>query len=105
MGKSIGTEGKHLRLSEEGEVANLWQVGQSEKYADGPYHALRALDWAVCSQVCKGAGSWCMGTGEQARSENCCWLWGDGLRGQEQGNVQQGMPTEDQTAMEAGHHC
>ena len=37
MGKSIGTEGKHLRLSEEGEAAYLWQTGQSEKYTDGLY--------------------------------------------------------------------
>ena len=38
MEKSIGIEGKHLRLSEEGEVANLWQMGQSKKYTDGLYH-------------------------------------------------------------------
>ena len=38
-GKSIGTEGKHLRLSEEGEVADLWQMGQSEKYTDDQYHS------------------------------------------------------------------
>ena len=38
MGKSIGTEGKHLRLLEEGEVADLWQTGQSENYTDGLYH-------------------------------------------------------------------
>ena len=30
MGKSIGTEGKHLRLSEDAEAADLWQTGQSE---------------------------------------------------------------------------
>ena len=28
-----------MRLSEEGEVANGWQTGQSEKYTDGAYHA------------------------------------------------------------------
>ena len=28
---------KHLRLSEEGEAANQWQTGKSEKYTDGPY--------------------------------------------------------------------
>ena len=27
MGKSIGTEGKHLRLSEDAEAADLWQMG------------------------------------------------------------------------------
>ena len=44
-----------------------------------------------------------MWTGEQAQSENCCWLWGDGLRGREGGKPQQGMPMEeDRTAMEAG---
>ena len=57
----------------------------------------------MCSQVCKGAGSWSMGIREQAWGENCCWLWEDRLRGQEGGNPQQGMPTEeDRTAMEAG---
>ena len=65
--------------------------------------ALCALDWDVCSQVCKGAGSWSVGIGEQAWGENCCWLWEDRLRGQEGGKLQQGMPTEeDWTAMEAG---
>ena len=29
MGELIGTEGKHLRLLEESEAANLWQMGQS----------------------------------------------------------------------------
>ena len=47
-----------------------------------------------------------MGIGGQAQSENCCWLWGDGLKGQEGGNQQQGMPTEeDQTAIETGYYC
>ena len=36
-GKSIRTEGKHLRPLEEGEAADLWQMGQSGKYTDGPY--------------------------------------------------------------------
>ena len=68
--------------------------------------ALRAPDWDVCSQVCKGAGSWCVGNEEQAWSNNCCWLWGDGVRGQEGGNLQQGMPMEeDWTAKEAGCYC
>ena len=26
-----------MRLSEEGEAANLWQMGQGEKYTDHPY--------------------------------------------------------------------
>ena len=56
--------------------------------------ALRAPDWDVCSQLCKGAGSWCMGIGEQAQSKNCCWLWGEKLRGLEGGNLKQGMPME-----------
>ena len=45
-GKSIGTEGKHLRPLEEGEMADLWQMGQSEKYTDGLYH----------SPMCPGLG-------------------------------------------------
>ena len=65
--------------------------------------ALHAPDWDMCSHVCKGAGNWSVRIGEQAQSENCSWLWGDGLRGWEGGNPQQGMPTEeDLTAMEAG---
>ena len=67
---------------------------------------LCAPDGDVCSHMWKGAVSWSLGTGEQAWSENCCWLWGDRLRGREGGNVQQGMPTEeDWTATEAGHYC
>ena len=47
-----------------------------------------------------------MGTGEQALGENCWWLWGDGLKGLEGRNLQQGMPMEeDWTAMEVGHYC
>ena len=57
--------------------------------------ALRDPDWDVCSQVCKGAESWCVGIGEQAQSEKCCWLWEDALRGREGGNPQQGMPMEE----------
>ena len=46
-----------------------------------------------------------MGIREQARSENYCWLWEDGLRGWKGGNLQQGMPMEeDWTAMKAGHY-
>ena len=106
MGKSSGTEGKHSRLLEEGEAANLWQMGQNEKYTDGPYHSPTCPRLGHASQVCKGTGSWSMGIGEQAWSDNCCWLWGDGLRGQEGGNPQQGMPMEeDWTAMEAGRYA
>ena len=39
MGKSVGTEGEHLRLSEEGETAGLWQTGQSETYTDSLCHS------------------------------------------------------------------
>ena len=68
--------------------------------------ALHALDWDMCSQVCKGPGSWYVGIGEQVQSKNCCGLWGEGLRGQEGGNQQQGMPMEeDWTAVEAGCYC
>ena len=38
-GKSVGTEGEHLRLLEEGEMADLWQTGQSETYTDGLRHS------------------------------------------------------------------
>ena len=45
-GKSIGTEGKHLKLSVEGEEADLWKTGQSEYYRDGLY----------CGLTCPGLG-------------------------------------------------
>ena len=35
-----------MRLLEEGEAADLWLTGQSEKYTDGPYHG----------PVCPGLG-------------------------------------------------
>ena len=47
-----------MRLSEEGEVADLWQTGLSEKYMTVYTVALRAPDWELCSKVCKGAGAW-----------------------------------------------
>ena len=39
MGKSVGTEGEHLRLSEESETVGLWQTGQSVTYTDCPCHS------------------------------------------------------------------
>ena len=38
-GKSVGKEGEHLRLSEEGEMAGLWQIGEGETYTDSPCHS------------------------------------------------------------------
>ena len=82
MGKSIGTEEKHLRLLEEGKVANLWQTGQSKKYTDDPYLGPTCPALGRVFTSCKGHGSWSVGIAEQAQSENCCWLWethwGDG---------------------------
>ena len=102
----IGTEGKHLRLLEEGEAADPWQMDRVRNTQMVHTAALHASGWDMCSQVCKWAGSWCMGIEEQAQSKNCCWLWGDGLRGREGGNLQQGMPMEeDGAAMEARHYC
>ena len=37
-GKSVGREGEHLTLSEEGETASLCQTRQSETYTDCPCH-------------------------------------------------------------------
>ena len=45
-GKSIGTEGKHLRLLEEGEAAHLWQMEQSQNYTESAY----------CGPTCPGLG-------------------------------------------------
>ena len=39
MGKSGGTEGELLELSEERETASLWQAGHSETYTDGLCHS------------------------------------------------------------------
>lgn len=38
MGKSLGTEGNHLRLLDEGETAGLGQTGKSMTYTDGLCH-------------------------------------------------------------------
>ena len=68
--------------------------------------ALHAPDWDVCLLVSMGAGSWIVGIREQTWGEDCCWLWEYGLRDREGGNLQQGMPMqENQTAMGAGHYC
>ena len=105
MGKSVGTEGKHLRLSEESEVTNLWQTGQSENDTDGPYCG-PTCPMGMWVHQCTWAGSWSMGIREQTWGEDCCWLWEYGLRDREGGNLQQGMPMqENQTAMGAGHYC
>ena len=58
-----------MKLSEEGEAANLWQMGQSEKYTDGPYLGPR----------CPGLG--CVFTGVQGGWE---LVHGDGRTGREQ---------------------
>ena len=68
-----------MRLLEEGEAANLWQTGQSEKYTDGLYHSPTCPRLGRVSTGVQGAGSWCVGAGEQAWGENCCWLRGDRL--------------------------
>ena len=60
MGKSIGTEGKHLRLLEKGEAADLWQMGQGEKYRQSvPWSYV--LHTGMCVHRCArglGAGAW-----------------------------------------------
>ena len=103
LGKLMETEQKHLRLSEEGEVANLWQTGQRERYTDGPYHGPTWLRLG------------CVFTGVEGGWELVCGDWRTGPErelqlavgrrtgGWEGGNLQQGMPTEeDWTSMEAG---
>ena len=92
-----------MRLSEEGEAADLWQTGQSEKYTDGLYGGPVCPGLGRVFTGVQDAGSWSVGIRELAWGKNCCWLWGDRLRGWEGGNPQQGMlMEEDWTAMEAG---
>ena len=59
-GKSVGTEGEHLRLSEEGEMDGLWQTGQSGTYTNGACHSLACPSLDVCLQCTQGlrAGTW-----------------------------------------------
>lgn len=52
MEKSVGTEGKHLRPLEEGEVASLSQTGQSENYTDGLGHSPTVPQTGVCVHWC-----------------------------------------------------
>ena len=103
MGKSIGTEGKHLRLLEEDEAADLWQMGWSEKYTDGPYHS------PICprlGRVFTGVqGGWELvrGDGRTGPERELLLAVGRRTGGPEGGNLQQGMPTEeDWPAMQAG---
>ena len=77
MGRSVKTEGEIQELSEESAATGLWQAGQGETYTDSLCHS---PVWDVCPPVQTGAGSWNVGFGEQIGGENCCWLWGDGLR-------------------------
>ena len=46
VGRSVGTEKEQLGLSEDSEMAGLWQAGQNEIYTDSPCH----------SPVCPGLG-------------------------------------------------
>ena len=66
MGKSTGTEWKHLRLLEELEAADLWQTEQSENYTDGPY----------LSPMCPRLE--CVFTGVQGGWELVCGDWRTG---------------------------
>ena len=62
------------------------------------------LGW--CSRVHMGAGRWSVEIREKIHGEDCCWLWGDSLRGWEGRNPKQGMYMEqNQTAKEAECHC
>ena len=55
-----------MRLLEEGEAANLWQTGQSEKYTDCLY----------CGPMCPRLG--CLLTGVQGGWELVCGDWRTG---------------------------
>ena len=83
VGRSVGTERQLWELSEESAATGLWQAGQSETYTDGPYHSPACLSLRGVSTCAEGARCWNMGFGEQTQGEDCCWLWGDSLMGQE----------------------
>ena len=89
-GNRLGQKGSICRKRVKWPICGRWdRVRNTQAVCTA---ALCAPDWDMCSQVCKGAGSWSVGIEEQAQSNNCCWLWGDGLRGWKGGNLQQGMP-------------
>ena len=75
IGELVGTEEKHLQLSEEGEVADLRQIEQIQ------WPCMPILGW--CSLVHMGAGRWSVDIREKIQGEDCCWFWGDSLRGWE----------------------
>ena len=61
MGKSTGTEGKHLKLLEKGEGTDPLKMGQSQKYTDGPFCGPTFPGPAMCVHRCArglGAGAW-----------------------------------------------
>ena len=105
MEKLVGTEGKHIRLSEEGETANLWQTGQCENYTDSLCHN------TVCPRLgcvyTSVHGGWELESGDWRANP-----WGGlllavrrGLEGMGERKLQLGMPVEEtRAAMEARHH-
>ena len=60
-----------------------------------------------CPPLHTRAGCWNVGIGEQTQAENCGWLWGDILRGQEGGRSSaNGMLVEEAwTTREAEQRC
>ena len=81
MGKSVGIEGKYLRLSEESETAGPWSTGQSENYTDGPCSGPREPDWDMCPLVHTGprAGMWELESIARGKTTVRCeeTAWGD----------------------------
>ena len=58
MENLVETERKHLKLSEEGEAADLCQTGYSENHIDIGATTLYTPDWNQCSPALTEAGSW-----------------------------------------------
>ena len=98
-GKLVGTEEKHLELSEESKRAILGQEGQSETYTDDLGHNPVCFSLEHVSACVHR--TWVLDH-EQTKGEDCYWLWGESLRGLEWGNMQQDMLMEEtQAAIEA----
>ena len=104
LGQLIGTEEKHLRLSES-KAADPWQSEWSESYTDNLY----------CSLTCPGLGCKSIRKCSIWELEHRNWStvtgWGPLLTMRRQsermeGRSQQGMLLEENWAgMEAGHYC
>ena len=95
-----------MRLLEEGEAADLWHTGQSEKYTDSLYHRPMCPRMERVFTGVQGGWELVHGDWRTGPERELPLAVGRRTEGQEEGNLQQGMPMEeDGTAMETGRYC